>query len=319
MGATIFTYTFPFREPESQELILRRVLSTVEGTWFAHSLGFGDPTSKFVKSSANNDLSILLPVPYPDLENSHLPFSFTPEVAYIRVSRRKPSTDKEEISIKLWFIKSSIEEYEELAHTGRISGLVALALTSLQVSETTADAAMSFMPHQNELVGVSHFSEQSKRSVHKIEIMKRIGSIIGECLWERYAEHLTEKVMPGAPVGFRLFRIHGNSLKTEYANSQFVGAYHHDCLIVCEELVYEVGREAIPRYAIIPVSTFSHSIYNGVGASRELGLDLLNAPGISNYMRMRPSLAAPMGESMNLALNEAIGFARSKYGDSGVS
>lgn len=316
MGATIFTYTFPFSDPESQTLILNQAIHTVEGTWFSHSLGLGEPKEKFVRHSHSNNLELLIPVPFPELENSMLPCAFASYVALCAIERTRPSTDKEEITTRIWFIRSNVEEYQELAHSGNVGGLLMLSIEALKAdSQNQPDITMSFRPHQNKLEGVSHFSEQSRRSVHKIEIMKRLGTAIGECLWEKYAQDLTSSIMPEAPEGFRLFRVHGNNSFSEFANSQLVGAYHHDCLIVCEELLYQVGGEAVPRYAVIPAATFSHSIYQGVGAARELGLDLLNAPGISAYMRMRPSLSAPMGECMKKALEEALVMAKAKFGE----
>lgn len=319
MSDTVYTYTFPFNAKDVVSAIIVAVLNTIPSSLFRHKFRFTDNAS-FVLDQSTNSLEILIPEPLfsdeSSLSASDNSFSFI----FFRLKRRKPATLYESIDIHAAKISCSQNEYEGFVRNRVLGGTASMALEVIR-SDTQGELftkVVTIEPHGS-FVGPRNVSRQTQRAVHWEALMKQLGVTIGEYVWNSYAAKLSNKILPTLSIkneDFKLFRLVINRSEITQPNSQYVGVWKNDFIIVAEEAYYsgKEGEDAVPRYALIPVSSFGGNAYAGVSAIKNLGLDALASPGIAEYMKIRPTLAAPSGLAITNVLREAIGFAEKRSG-----
>lgn len=314
MGSTIYTYTFPFKDADSQMKIRKAIAHYIPVSLFSQRMEKHLESERaYLLTQRNNYLEMLLPIPDISEENDlSLMESAERYAIFVTVQRTNVARDDEEIAVQGRIIRAESGEYEQLLDTGSSRGLLSLA-AQISLQESEADYSESLYPHRKMTHKPRSFSETTKRAAHRNEVMQNLGRIIGRWLWQTYARNLTDQLDLPHDAGLLFYIAQTNTRDSEFPNTQYVATYKDLCLIVCEELEYPTDTEAVPRYAVIPASTFEFDLARGIGAAKELGFAFLNSPGISNYMRMRPNLSGPVGIAAGAAVREALQNAKSRF------
>lgn len=310
----VYNYNFPFRDVQNQDRIFQGLSDFILGSQYSLAIERMISTENaFILSQSNNYLRIVVPVPsivdenpaYPQLDAEY-------HAALVTMSRKNSAHEDETIALETRIIKTDKDEYQMLVANGKPSGLLSLSIP-ISLSDTIPSYSTALYPHKNKQHVQQHFSAATRIEIHRAEAMSSIGRQIGEWVWEYYARKLTQQLGLSIADDLLFYIAQSNGSDNNYPNTQYVGVYKHHCLIVCEELQYPTDQEAVPRYAVIPASTFDHSLDKGITAAKQLGFAFLNSPGISSYMRMRPSLVGPLGIAASAAIGEALENAKAIY------
>lgn len=319
MSDTVYTYTFPFNGKDTVSRIVAAALNIIPSSLFSHKFRFADNAS-FVLAQSTNSLELLIPEPLFADESSLSESDNSYSLILFRLKRYKPATLYESINIYAAKISCSQEEYEAFTEKRMLAGTASMALEVIRSGnpEELFTSVVTIEPHGS-FVGPRNVSMQTQRAMHWEALMKQLGVSIGEYVWNSYAEKLSDKILPTIGIqdkDFKLFRLVINRSEITQPNSQYVGVWKNNFIIVAEEAYYsgKEGEDAVPRYALIPVSSFGGNAYAGVSAIKNLGLDALASPGVAEYMRIRPTLAAPSGLAIANVLREAVGFAEKRSG-----
>lgn len=316
MSNIVYNYNFPFRDIQNQDRIFQGLSEFILGSQYSLAIERMVSTGNaFILSQSNNYLRIVIPVPSIVDENPTYPrIDAKYYAALVTITRKNSAREDESIMLETRIIKTGKDEYQTLMVHGNPSGLLSLSIP-VSLSDTIPSYTITLYPHKNKQHAHKHLSEATRKEVHRTEAMSSIGRQIGEWVWEYYARKLTKQLSLSIDDDLIFYIAQSNSSDTNYLNTQYVGLYKQYCMIVCEELQYPTDQEAVPRYAVIPGSTFDHSLAKGITAAKQLGFAFLNSPGVSNYMRMRPSLVGPLGIAASAAIGEALENAKAIYGE----
>jgi hypothetical protein len=315
MNNMVYNYNFPFTDVQNQDRIFQGLSDFILGSQYSLAIERVISTENaFILSQSNNYLIIVVPVPsivdenpaYPQLDAEY-------HVAIVTITRKNSAREDESIMLETRIIKTDKNEYQALVAQGNPSGLLSLSIP-VSMSEAPPSYSTALYPHKNKQHVQQHFSAATRIEIHRAEVMSAIGRQIGEWVWKHYANTLTKQLNLRTNDEVLFYIAQSNNSDTNYPSTQYVGIYKQHCLIVCEELQYPTDQEAVPRYAVIPGSTFDHSLAKGITAAKQLGFAFLSSPGVSSYMRMRPSLAGRLGLAASAAIDEAIANANSIYG-----
>jgi hypothetical protein len=264
-------------------------------------------------AASNNSLDMVFPVPNVSVENEWAQPSRNYAALLISLRKTRVARNDETINIQGRLISTDEKDYEALVNSGRIEGLLLLA-TQISLNESRPAYEQHLFSHSKNIDSPANFAASTKQTVHKRTLMSEIGRIVGSWCWEVYAQALTKQLSMPIDDDFLFYIFQANKGDTNYPNTQYVGLYKDKCMIVCEELQYTHDDiEAVPRYAVIPASTFDFDLAKGLGTARQFGLAFLSSPGISSYMRMRPSLSGPPGVAAGGAMREALENAKALY------